>query len=145
MVILLQQKLCDRGNRRHSRRKSVTGAARFQHRHVLFKRRACWILRSSVFEAFMFAEALLDVGGGLVDGDRYCAGCGIRLLAGVDGVCFKAHKEKLYSPVPKTLRRDFVIVAVDEDFPRFCSIRRANDAVALHGIEEAGCTAVSDA
>src|SRR5207253_10917164 len=68
VVILLQQKLCDRGNRRHSRRKSVTGAARFQHRHVLFKRRACWILRSSVFEAFMFAEAFLDVGGGLVDG-----------------------------------------------------------------------------
>src|SRR5437867_67345 len=40
---------------------------------------------------------------------------------------------------------EVIFVAVDEDFPGLCSIRRANDPVALHCIQKAGCTAISDA
>ena len=84
MIALLQQQLRDRRRRGHAGCKRVAGNAAFQHRHVLLERHARRILRARVFEAFVFAEAFLNVGGGLIDRNGDGAGGGIRFLAGMD-------------------------------------------------------------
>ncbi len=70
---------------RHAGSEGVTGVSPFQRRHLLFESAAGGVLNAGVFELRRLAELMLDVGGGLVDGNGHRAGTGVRLLAGMDG------------------------------------------------------------
>src|SRR5262249_33666076 len=51
---------------------------------------------------------------------------------------------RLKTEYPAT-SRVVLLVAADENFSRLGSVRGADDTVALHRIQKAGCTAISDA
>ena len=73
----------DRADRRHAGRKRERRLAAFDPRDVALEREARRILRARVLEAFVDAELVLHVGGGLVNRRDDGAGGWIRLLAGV--------------------------------------------------------------
>ena len=91
MVALLEEKVCDGGRRRHPGREGIAGDAALEHRHILFQRHTRRVLRARVLEALVLADALLDIGRGLIDRDRHRTRCRIRFLTRVNSVCFKTH------------------------------------------------------
>src|SRR5437870_11313551 len=95
MIALLQEKLSNRCCCRHSRGEGISGHPSLQHSHVLFQGHTRRVLGACVLETFVSAQALLDVGGCLVDRNSDCAGCGIRFLAGMNSVCSKTHTKRM--------------------------------------------------
>src|SRR6185503_4412287 len=82
---------------RHPRSEREAIRPLLEHGHVLLERDPRRILGAGVLEALVLPEPLLDVGRGLVDGDRHGPRRGIGLLPGVDGVGRKAHQALMYS------------------------------------------------
>src|SRR5258708_18264143 len=72
---------------RHAGGKSVSGLAAFQFGERFFPSFAVGGIGTGVVEAFIFAEFVLDVGGGLVDGRYDSSSSWIRLWSYLDGSC----------------------------------------------------------
>ena len=94
VVALFEEKVRDGRRRGHSGREGIPGHSALEDGHVSFERHARRVLRARILEAFVFADALLDIGRCLIDGDGYRTCCRIRFLTRVNSVCFKTHIKK---------------------------------------------------
>ena len=72
-------------DRRHAAGEDARGNTAFERRQVFFQAGARGIGNAGVFVALVLAQFLLHVSGGGVDGNRYRAGFGVGVLAGVNG------------------------------------------------------------
>ena len=72
-------------DRRHAAGKDTRSDSAFEHRQILFQAGAGGIGNARVFVALVLAQFLLNVGGSRVDRNRYRAGFGVGILAGMNG------------------------------------------------------------